>query len=113
MRSNTLTITKMSREQRAKREEIAKDARCQGEQDAVVYYGYELVYAECGNCGRAFPPENPKMEYKRVWCSKWGEQKHFVQFCRAWLHDTDFAAGIAPGWCAPYTKGRLNLEVKE
>ena len=106
MKSDTLMTTKMSRGERSKREDIAKAARCSGEEAAIVYHGYELGEANCGNCGRAFPPENPK-EVGRVWCSTYETGKHAMQFCRRWEHENEVAAGIAPDWAVPYTKERL------
>lgn len=95
------------------RMELAKDARCQGEADAITHYNYEPGEAECSNCGQAFPPENPEQEGSRVWCSNWNEHQSAMYFCRAWLHETDFAAGIAPPWAKAYTRERLDLETLE
>jgi len=89
---------------------IAKNARCQGEEEAILWEDYEPGQADCGNCGHGFPPENIADTCKRVWCSNWGEEESVMYFCKAWKHPKNNAAGIAPKRAVPYTRERITDE---
>lgn len=94
-------------EDRIKRMELAKQARCEGEADAITWYNFEPGAADCSNCGHAFPPESIAAEGKDVWCAEWTGNKSVMYFCKAWKHSNDIAAFIAPPWAKPYTKERI------
>jgi hypothetical protein len=84
-----------------------KVARCEGEKAAIVWEGYGPGQAECGNCGHAFPPESVTDEGRRVYCANWESHASVMYFCRAWLHNSDHAAGVAPPWAKAYSKERI------
>lgn len=94
------------------RTDLAKRARCDGEQSAIVWHGYEPGDAECSNCGVAFPPERIEAEGERIWCSHRTEEKGATEFCYAWKHTEDVRAGVAPQWAVKYTRERKVFSCK-
>lgn len=98
---------KMGLEKLFERKDLARHSRCDGEESAIVWYGFQRGEADCSCCGVAFPPEDLAAEGERIWCAHWSEEKGAAEFCRAWKHTKDVSAGIAPPWAAKYTRERL------
>lgn len=97
----------------AERFKIAREGRCDGERDAIMFEGMAPGEARCGNCGWSFPPENITNEGRSIWCSTYQSYKSAITgFCKQWCHPNNCSAGVAPRWAKPYKKGRIPIRPK-